>query len=344
MSYTQRLSDMGDITFYETPVITTWSTSMIYNYAENGRIDLDPSFQRGVVWPAKTKSTLIDSLMRRMHVPPIVLSSRRNRQGDDVYVCIDGKQRMTSIREFKKGNLRVTFGNSKPLRFSELHEQDQRNFDDIPVQVCIYNNIKRGDELELFSRVQNGVSLACDEKLNGHQHVDGLRNLARTYGLDKRFERKQEIRVLLCFAALMEGRAYLFAASRTTYLDRGPVSPTVLEHIDKTLQKFSSCNFDGRISFWGEPWKVTLVMYGIFLMGENWSVSGILNYFEWITTDVEKNGRSESSQNVFAALTKYEIFLNVSAPQVEEKPVSKINPKSKMQRRITSFVASTSKK
>jgi len=53
---------------------------------------------------------IIDSLFHNFYVPPIILAVTRDDEGNEIRICIDGKQRLTSIVKFLAGSVRF-----KPL-------------------------------------------------------------------------------------------------------------------------------------------------------------------------------------------------------------------------------------
>lgn len=77
---------------------TDWTTETIARQLEKGNIDLNPSFQRRDAWSEQEKSRLIESLMLGLPVPPIILAENKNKNNS--YIVIDGKQRLLSIRRF----------------------------------------------------------------------------------------------------------------------------------------------------------------------------------------------------------------------------------------------------
>src|SRR5262245_59529677 len=89
-----------------------------------GHIDLNPPYQRGerdlikscfispnvsidVVWPESKQIGLIDSIFRNFYIPPVVFAVTKE-DGEDVRVCVDGKQRLTSIQKFFDGQASQT--------------------------------------------------------------------------------------------------------------------------------------------------------------------------------------------------------------------------------------------
>lgn len=72
-----------------------------------GGIDLDPPYQRGFVWNEERQIGVIDSLFQGYYVPGLIF----NRRVETIFgnirketlVCIDGKQRLTSVKRFTEG-------------------------------------------------------------------------------------------------------------------------------------------------------------------------------------------------------------------------------------------------
>lgn len=77
----------------------------LYDLLSSEYMDLDPEYQRDVVWPDKMKSELISSLLNNFYVPPVIFSItvKENAAGKrrQYRVCIDGKQRLSSIQAYK---------------------------------------------------------------------------------------------------------------------------------------------------------------------------------------------------------------------------------------------------
>ncbi|WP_175614787.1 DUF262 domain-containing protein [Piscibacillus halophilus] len=88
--------DSNNITiseFYENEMLQK------YNY--------DPEYQRkSDVWSIEKQAFLIDSIMKNYPIPPIFLHVEiDNESGKTIYHVIDGKQRLTAIKNFIEGSL-----------------------------------------------------------------------------------------------------------------------------------------------------------------------------------------------------------------------------------------------
>ena len=76
-----------------------WPISDIKAHAERGRLNLSPSYQRGDVWPNTDAQMLMESILRGIPLPSVILM-RTVDHGRSVYEVIDGKQRLTAILRF----------------------------------------------------------------------------------------------------------------------------------------------------------------------------------------------------------------------------------------------------
>ncbi|RUS29582.1 hypothetical protein BC938DRAFT_480485 [Jimgerdemannia flammicorona] len=51
------------------------------------------------VWPEKKMCHLIDSIIRNYYVPPVLFAAKSVQGRPSKRVCVDGKQRLTSIQK-----------------------------------------------------------------------------------------------------------------------------------------------------------------------------------------------------------------------------------------------------
>ncbi|KAI8376222.1 uncharacterized protein BYT42DRAFT_645862 [Radiomyces spectabilis] len=176
---------------------------------DNGGILLDAPYQREVVWPTPKMSMLIDSVLNNYYIPPLIFSVRKMKDtGKTVRICIDGKQRLTSIRRFMHNEIaykpateegetsiplyymrdKVQMEENSRLGYHNkvrhyLDEETLRRFNDAEIICVEYTNLDDDQELEIFSRVQLGVSLTPAERLNANDSAMArfLRELLQEY-------------------------------------------------------------------------------------------------------------------------------------------------------------------
>jgi len=141
-------------------------------YRMRSLIDLSPEYQRGKVWSKEKKQLLLDSIFRKMHVPPIYLRVLDN----GYYECVDGQQRLTAIFDFFDNNLPLSkkftpeYGGKK---FDELPQDIKDIFEDHEIILVELNKCSDEEIREMFDRLQRGMPLTAGERLNakyGNMH------------------------------------------------------------------------------------------------------------------------------------------------------------------------------
>lgn len=80
--------------------------SEFYQNDKAGKYNYNTVYQREKVWSDEKKSFLIDSILKNYPIPPIFLRMKIDSDtGSTKYEVIDGKQRLTSIKDFIDGNI-----------------------------------------------------------------------------------------------------------------------------------------------------------------------------------------------------------------------------------------------
>ena len=67
-------------------------------WAQKNRLKLNPTYQRGDVWPTQHAQKLIESILRGIPLPSIILLAPKSAKG--YYEVVDGKQRLTALLRF----------------------------------------------------------------------------------------------------------------------------------------------------------------------------------------------------------------------------------------------------
>lgn len=114
-------------------------------------IDMDPEYQRGFVWTLEDKRALIDSIFNNVDIGKFVLASRPYKDGEKGFEIIDGKQRLSAIKEFFEG--RFTW---RGLLFWDLHPMDQHHIRDYPISRAELTEPTREKILDCFLRLNTG--------------------------------------------------------------------------------------------------------------------------------------------------------------------------------------------
>ncbi|MFB8229608.1 DUF262 domain-containing protein [Cellulosimicrobium sp. NPDC055967] len=78
---------------------STWPIASFVGYASDDELNLSPSYQRADVWPTGYAQKLIESIVRGIPLPSVIILERDSERGTE-YEVVDGKQRLTSILRF----------------------------------------------------------------------------------------------------------------------------------------------------------------------------------------------------------------------------------------------------
>ena len=90
--------------------------SEFYENDKAGKYEYDTVYQRDKVWSEEKKSFLIDSILKNYPIPPVFFRMKIDPDtGITKYDVIDGKQRLTTIRDFIDGRIALPedFGDDK---------------------------------------------------------------------------------------------------------------------------------------------------------------------------------------------------------------------------------------
>jgi len=132
-------------------------------------IDLNPAYQRRLRWDESRQSKLIESFLMNVPVPPVFL----NEDDYGAFSVIDGKQRITAISSFMRGNLRLrdlkVFHELNGLTFDELPSALQRVVKTRPTlrAIIILRQSDKDVKFNVFQRLNTGgVRLNAQEIRN----------------------------------------------------------------------------------------------------------------------------------------------------------------------------------
>ncbi|PFH48447.1 hypothetical protein AMATHDRAFT_65457 [Amanita thiersii Skay4041] len=161
------------------PRTTQYSVQALYDQIHNSDINLEPDYQRDVVWPEAKQIGLIDSVFRNFYIPPVIFTVNVADDGSETRTCIDGKQRLTSLYRFMDGLIphkdlftgerywykKVSTQTKGTKNKKVLPDKYRRQFAMKQVTCIEYQELSDADEREIFQRVQLGMALTPAEKL-----------------------------------------------------------------------------------------------------------------------------------------------------------------------------------
>ncbi|CAE6444777.1 unnamed protein product [Rhizoctonia solani] len=144
----------------------------LYNQIREGVISLEADYQRDVVWNDTKQSNLIDSVYKDYFIPPVLFARRTTEDGEEIKVCIDGKQRLTSIHRFMDGYIPLKVG-GKSWFYQRRGNQPskkvipdgwKKQFASKQLIVVEFVELSEATERDIFQRVQLGMALNEAEK------------------------------------------------------------------------------------------------------------------------------------------------------------------------------------
>jgi hypothetical protein len=153
------------------PQIAPYPVSDFLQWQGMQQLVLTPKFQRRDVWDPKAKSYLIDTIIRRMPIPPIFLRLRIDASAKRmIREVIDGQQRLRSVLAFISGEFPILAAHNPEFagfHFNDLPSTIQDEFLAYKFQVNTLENITDADVLRVFARLNTYTQpLVGQELLN----------------------------------------------------------------------------------------------------------------------------------------------------------------------------------
>lgn len=146
----------------------SYSISDLMRMVDNGDIEIAPRFQRHFIWDKTRQSRLIESIFLGLPLPAIYLSE----YDDGRMTIVDGLQRISTIRDFVNGKLRLCnmeyfeFCNGKTFKELDLPELQLRRFYRTQI-TCFKIDYRSPNQLkyDLFRRLNTGGKALNDQEI-----------------------------------------------------------------------------------------------------------------------------------------------------------------------------------
>lgn len=118
----------------------TWSIRELKKKIDDGLLDLEPDYQRNIVWNDGKQVSFIESLLMGIIVPPLYFVEVPGKGLLDTtrYEVVDGKQRLNSIYQFVTNNLSLkeryleyygdVYSNKNLMQLSEEFGEEMQEF------------------------------------------------------------------------------------------------------------------------------------------------------------------------------------------------------------------------
>ena len=128
-------------------------------------VDVDVEYQREHVWKLADKVALIDSIFNNIDIGKFVLV-QRDYSSDIFYEILDGKQRLTAIRDFYEDRFKY-----RGYYYSELSRMDKYKFGNHSITIGYLENPNKEAIFESFIKLNT-----CGKPM-AKKHIDHVQKL-----------------------------------------------------------------------------------------------------------------------------------------------------------------------
>lgn len=141
----------------------------IYNKVRKEEWDVQPAFQRKLVWKKQHKINFIETILLNYPFPEIYIAPGKMDSVNLTYcdVVVDGQQRTTTLINYIEGKDVFAQKLSKIKAFKDLTEDERRNFLNFEVSIRYLKNANQEQIKNIFQRINSSeYSLNQIEKHN----------------------------------------------------------------------------------------------------------------------------------------------------------------------------------
>lgn len=140
----------------------------LFNIKYDYGLNLNPYYQRDLVWELEDKQKLIQSIYNNVSVGTFVINFL-GYESEYMYEVVDWKQRMSTIISFFEDWFPFNW-----VYFSELSDEDKLHFLEFPISIAKTEQLSEKEVLELF------IKLNISWKKIDDSHMDKVKNLFET--------------------------------------------------------------------------------------------------------------------------------------------------------------------
>lgn len=228
-----------------------WTAERIVKEIQSGNLNLSPAYQRGAVWDKTRKQGLMETIFKGLPIPNLTLSHTSHY----TYNVVDGKQRLTTIKEFIDNKFDVKYNQEDKKYFKDMSIEDQVRLKQCRFQVAVVEDMDANTEATYFERINRGIALSNGELTRSYMYsplakkvdeifqnsspiVNALESLWKCDmpKMDKRFNM---LAMQTGFVAgLSHGKQYITTSFRTLYTLLERDNFTGDEDLKRNLEKF----------------------------------------------------------------------------------------------------------
>lgn len=153
------------------PTATSYPISDFLDWRADGRLTVAPKFQRRGVWGDKARSYLIDTILRALPIPPLLIrlaiDPETHRTTREV---VDGQQRLRAVLDYVDNRFAVLRVHNEQFGgryFRDLDDDTQYRFLRYRFLLNVLDDVEDRDVLSIFARINtHTVVLNAQERRN----------------------------------------------------------------------------------------------------------------------------------------------------------------------------------
>lgn len=156
-------------------MVRQFSVNDFLSWREHNELELVPWFQRREVWYPKARSYLIDTILKNLPIPIIIIrESISPKTGRTCREVVDGQQRLKAVFDFYDDKLTINSAHSEVLAgksFRDLPGPLKERFRSYEFPVNVLKNASDAEVLDIFARINSyTITLNRQEILNAKYH------------------------------------------------------------------------------------------------------------------------------------------------------------------------------
>ena len=133
-------------------VSSNYTVDCYVSWLERGCIDLNPVYQRELVWETENKRMFVENLIAELPVGSICLARVRDEAENRFIEVVDGKQRLSAIFDFMNNEFNVAVGNQM-VYWDDLTIAEKRVFENLPLSAVTLHDSTMLERMEYFYRI-----------------------------------------------------------------------------------------------------------------------------------------------------------------------------------------------
>lgn len=248
------------------------SVADLLESSEDGRLEIQPDFQRKEVWSKSAKIMLIDSILWNVPMPKILVQTlikgRRRHM-----IVIDGQQRLTAILGFVRDEFALEApyeGRYLSKTFSQLPKSIQKQILSYTLDVNEISNVDRSVIRDIYSRVNKYNVQLTKQELRRADYPGAFLQLSEELASNKFFEENR----IFTFANTRRMGDVEFVSELLMLLLEGPQEKK--ENLDVFYERYMKWGVSQKTAV-AKRFKIALEQIGEIWPGDG--IPGVLSPF-----------------------------------------------------------------